>query len=70
MLKRDCVDALDVDAISLGAVAVDFEDFGDESLPWPMIQLDKEIQRIGDIALDGAIGEFDPALQNAAREAR
>lgn len=56
--------------IGFGVVATNVENFRHEALPWPALQLDEDVQGIGDIALGRATGQFDSALQNAACEPR
>src|ERR1700738_1453674 len=58
-----------VEQVGVGIVAVDFEDFGNESSPRPAFDLDDDVQRIADIALDRAVRELDAALQNTTRKA-
>ena len=53
-----------------GVVTANFENFGNESLPWPTLQLDKDVQRIGDIALDRAIRQLNSALENTTSKTR
>src|SRR6185437_5196225 len=69
-LEICCKNGREVVPIVLGVVAANFENFGDESLPWPALQLNEYVQGIGDIALDRAIRQFDSALENTTCETR
>src|SRR5664279_3364388 len=60
----------EVVAVRLRVVARDFEDFRDQTLSWPALQLDDDVQRIGNVALDCVIGQVDPTLQDATGKAR
>src|SRR5712664_1968728 len=63
------VDGAKVEQVGVGIVAVDFEDFGNESSPRPAFDLDNDVQRVPDVGLNSAVRKFHAALQNAAREA-
>jgi hypothetical protein len=54
--------------ISVGVVAVDFHDFGNEAPARPPLQVHDDIYGIADVCLDRAIGQIHAALQYAARE--
>lgn len=65
-----CEDRTKVITVGFRVIAAKFENFGDESLSWPALQLDEDVQGIGDVAFDRAIRQFDPALKNAACKPR
>ncbi len=69
-LEANCEDLREVVPVRFWVVAANFENFGDESFPWPAFQLNKHVQGIGDVAFNGAIGQFDAALENATCETR
>ena len=50
-------------------VSFDFEDFGNVSAPGPTLKLDDDVERVGDVGLDGPIGQVYTTLQNATGEA-
>ena len=52
--------------IGFWSVSVDPKDFGDEALSGPAFDLDDEIERVGNIALDGPIGQIHA---NSAQQA-
>lgn len=54
--------------ISVGIVAVDFHDFGDEAPAGAAFQMHDNVERIADVGLDGAVRKVHAALQDAARE--
>ncbi len=64
---KDCVEAV---AVSCWVVPLDFEDFGQKSLPGSAFDVNNKIQRISDISFDCAIRHFYTALQHTRREAR
>jgi hypothetical protein len=57
MLFRSDVDGAEVEKIGIRIVAVDLEDFGNESPAGPSLDVDDNIERIGDVCLNriGAI---------------
>lgn len=57
-----------VEEIGVGIVAVDFQYFGDVPPSRPALNLDHDMKRVGDVALDSSIREFDTALQDATGE--
>jgi hypothetical protein len=57
-----------VEEVRVGIVAVDFEHFGDVTPSWPALDLKHNVQGVGDVGLDGAIGEFHAALEDATGE--
>ena len=67
LLLRD-IDAAEIEEVRVGVVTVDFEDFGNESPSGPSFDVDDDVERITDVRLDGAVGQFHAALQYAARE--
>jgi hypothetical protein len=62
------VDHAVVEKIGVGVVAVDFEDFRDIAASRPAIDLNHDMEGVADIALDGAVGQLDAALEDTARE--
>ena len=56
--------------VYFGVVSVNFQDFRHESNSWAAFELDDDVERVADVGLDSAIGQFDAALENAARESR
>src|SRR5438128_3924123 len=64
------IDGAEIEKIGVRVVAVDFEDFGDESAARPSFDVDDHVERIGDVGLNRAVRQFHSALQNAAREPR
>ena len=57
-----------IEQVRVRVVSVDEQDFGNVSASRTALDVDDDIERIGDVCLDGSIREFDAALQNAARE--
>jgi hypothetical protein len=47
---------------------LDLKDLREKSAPWPALDLDDDIERIGDVALDSEIRNFDTALQYARHD--
>jgi len=47
-----------------------FEDLKKESFSQPSFELNDQVERVGDVALDGRIGQLDTTLQNAAGKSR
>lgn len=64
------VNLLEFVPVLLRPVARDFEDLGDKPASWPAFELDDQIQRVGNVGLDGPVWQLDATLKNAAREAR
>src|SRR5229473_4638452 len=58
-----------VEQVRIRVVSVDQEDFGNVSASRPALDVDDDIEGIGDVGLDGPIGELHAALQNTACEA-
>jgi hypothetical protein len=56
------VDGAEVEKVGVGIVAVDFEDFRDESSARPSLDVDYDVERIGDVRLDRTVRQFNPAL--------
>jgi hypothetical protein len=54
--------------IFVGIVAPDFDDFGDEAAAGAAFQVHDYVERIADVALNGAVGQIDAALQHTTRE--
>src|SRR5580704_12875716 len=59
-----------VEQVGIRVVSVDKENFGNISAPRPTFDLDDDIERIGDVSLDGSVRKFDTALQDTTRETR
>src|ERR1700723_886602 len=59
-----------VEQIRVRVVAVDQEDLGDIPSSGATLDLDDDVEGVGDVRLDCAVGQLDPALQNAARKPR
>src|SRR5260370_37804217 len=53
----------------VGVVAVDFEHFRDVAASWSELDLNHDMERVSDVALDSSVEWFDAALQHATREA-
>jgi hypothetical protein len=56
------VDGTEIEKIGIRAVAVDFEDFGDESPARPSLDVNDDVERIGDVCLNRTARQFNPAL--------
>jgi hypothetical protein len=56
------VDGAEVEKIGVGIVAVDFENFRDESSARPSLYVDDDVERIGDVRLNRTVGQLNPAL--------
>lgn len=54
--------------VTLCVVSLYFKNFGHESNAWATFELDNDVERVANVGLDSAIGQFDATLQNAARE--
>lgn len=59
-----------VEQVRVGVVSVDKEDSGNVSATRPTLDLNDDIERIGDVGLDRPIRELDPTLQHTTCEAR
>ena len=59
-----------VEEVCVGVVSIDKEDFGNVSAARPTLDLNDDIEGVGNVGLDGPIGELDPALQDTTGEAR
>src|SRR6266851_1029432 len=59
-----------VEQVRIRVVSVDQENLGNVSASWPALDMDNDIERIGNVGLNRAIGEVHTTLQNAAREPR
>ncbi len=68
MLPCRDIDRAEVEQVSVGIVAVDFEYFGNETSSGPSLYLDDDIKRIRNVGLDGAVRQLDTALEDAARK--
>jgi hypothetical protein len=55
--------------IPIRVISVDFDDLGDQAPTWAPLEMNDYIYGIADICLDRAVGNFDSALQDTAREA-
>ena len=66
--RRSCVflgsdvDGAEVEKIRVRVVAVDFENFRDESSARPSLYVDDDVERIGDVRLNRTVGQLNPAL--------
>ena len=56
------VNSAEVIGVGCRVVAGNFDDFGDKPASRSAFELEDDVERIADVALDGAIGEFDTAL--------
>src|ERR1700680_1592103 len=54
--------------VGVGVISMDFEHLRNETPAGPPFELHYNVERIADIALDGPIREFDPALKDATRK--
>src|SRR6266851_1908313 len=59
-----------VEEVRIRVVSVDQEDFGNVSASRPALDMYYHVQGVGDVRLNRAVRQFDPALQDAAREPR
>src|SRR5690242_10151238 len=59
-----------VEQVGIGVVSVDEENFGNVSASRSALEMDNDIERIGDVGFNRAIGEVHAALQNATGEPR
>lgn len=59
-----------VEPIGVWIVSPDFNHFRDGSAAWAALDVDDNVQRIGDAALNGAIRNLDAALQDTTGKAR
>ncbi len=55
------VDGAEVEKVGVGIVAVDFEDFGNESPARPSLDVNDDVERIGDVRLNRTVRQFNPA---------
>ena len=46
------------------------ENFGNEAHARPALDLDNDVERLGDVRLDGSVRNLDATLQDTSREAR
>jgi len=51
MLLRSYIDGTEIEEIGVRIVAVDFEDFRDESATRPSFNVDDDIERVTDVCL-------------------
>jgi hypothetical protein len=56
------VDGTEIEKIGVRVVAVDFENFRDESSAGPSLDVDYHVERIGDVRLNRTVGQLNPAL--------
>jgi hypothetical protein len=56
------VDGTEVEKVRVGVVAVDFEDFGNESPTRPSLDMDDDVEGIGDVRFDRTVRKLNPAL--------
>ena len=59
-----------IEEVSIRVVSVDEQDFGNVSASRAALDVDDDIQRIGDVGFDGSVREINAALQNTTGEAR
>src|ERR1700693_5435916 len=59
-----------VEQVRIRVVSVDQENFGNVSPSRPAFDMYDHVQGVGDVRLNRAVRQFDPALQDAAREPR
>lgn len=52
----------------VGVVTVDFEHFRDVAASWSALDLNHDIERVSDVALDCSVEYLDAALQHATGE--
>ena len=57
-------------AVTLCIVSLYFKNFRHKSNAGSTFELQDDVERVADVGLDSAIGQFDAALENAARESR
>jgi hypothetical protein len=69
LLWRD-IDGTEIEQVRIRIVAVDFEDFGNESPARPSFDMNHDVDRIADVRFNGAVRQLNAALQNATREPR
>jgi len=55
--------------IGFSFVLADFKNLRDKADAWPSVDLDDNVQRVGDAALNGAIRNLDAALQDTTGKA-
>src|SRR5208282_5520113 len=60
----------EVEQVSVGIVALDFEYFRDEPSSRAPLDLHDHLQRISNVALDGAVRQLNAALQDTTCKAR
>ena len=56
-------------AVGVGVVSDDLQNLGDESRSGSPFDVDEQVERVGDVAFDRSIRQFDIALQDATGEA-
>jgi hypothetical protein len=63
LLLGSDVDGAEIEEIGVGVIAVDFEDFGDESAARPSFDVDDDIERVADVCFNrvGAIYNVHPS---------
>lgn len=62
MLLGSDVDGAEVEKIGVRVVAVDFENFRDESSARPSLDVDYNVERISDVRLNRTVRQLNPAL--------
>ena len=65
VLLIDCAEFV---FVRVGVIPMNFEHLGNKPSTGPPFELHYNVKRIADIALDGPIRQFDPALKDAARK--
>jgi hypothetical protein len=68
LLLRGGIEDAEIEEVCIGVIAVDFQNFGDESPARPPFDLHDNIKRISNVRPNGAVRKLDAALQDAARE--
>src|SRR5713226_6923968 len=59
-----------VEQVRIRIVSIDEQDFRNVSAPWPALDMDDDVERLGDVCLDRPVRKVNAALQNTTREAR
>ena len=70
MLLRSDVHRAKIEKVRVWVVAIDLKDFGDEPTSGPSLDVDDDVERIGDIRLDRSVRQFNSTLEHTTRESR
>ena len=62
VLSRAHVDRAEVEPIGIGIVAVDFKDFGNETVAGTALDLNHDVERVTDICFDRSVRKLYSAL--------